>query len=150
VLDESAGGLNTLYAGYAATHASVMESMHLELIRIMSLYITGYDAPDLKTGVLESGTALESMRYIAGILFQPANAETILFDSLIAQTIQYTSSTDFDHLNRLIFLTQYSLPLKAAQRCSNSFDGNYLKFRTIIRIICSRVNSSIRKISSSK
>ncbi len=41
-----------------------LESLHLELIRIMTLYITGYDAPDLKTGILETRSSLESISYM--------------------------------------------------------------------------------------
>jgi cytochrome c peroxidase len=69
VLDESAAGLNTLYVGFSATDAQVMESIHLELIRIMTLYIAGYDAPELKIGILESSRALASMRYMTGLFF---------------------------------------------------------------------------------
>ncbi len=122
VLDESAAGLGSLYAGFDATSVQVMESMHLELIRIMTLYITGYDAPDLKTGIAESGAALKSMRYVAGIFFQPANAETIPFDSLLDLAIRCTSSSDFDHFNRLAFLTQYMIPLEEELLgCGKSF-----------------------------
>ena len=39
VLDESAAGLESLYAGFDAASAQIMEAMHLELIRIMTLYI---------------------------------------------------------------------------------------------------------------
>jgi cytochrome c peroxidase len=112
VLDESAAGLNTVYAGFSATDAQLMESIHLELIRIMTLYITGYDAPYLKTGIMESGRALASMRYMTSLFFQPANAESVRFDSILEQAIRFTRSADFDHFDRLIFLTQYALPLE--------------------------------------
>ena len=122
VLDESAAGLGSLYAGFDATDAQVMESMHLELIRIMTLYIAGYDAPDLKTGISESQSALKSIHIMAGLFFQPANAETVRFNSLLDQAIQYCRSADFDHFNRLIFLTEYALPLEEQlKKCIKSY-----------------------------
>jgi cytochrome c peroxidase len=112
VLDESAAGLESLYAGLLVTDVQIMESMQLELIRIMTLYITGYDAPDLKTGIQESGSALSSMRYMAGLFLQPKNAEAVRLDFLFGQIIRFTRTSDFDHFDRLIFLTQYAVPLE--------------------------------------
>ncbi|HSZ32375.1 MAG TPA: cytochrome c peroxidase [Puia sp.] len=112
VLDESAADLTDLYFDFEATTAQVTESLHLELIRIMTLYITGYDAPDLKTGIAETRSSLESISAIARFLFQPVNRESILLDSIIKQTIFITQLTDFDHFNRLIFLTRFAMPLE--------------------------------------
>ncbi len=112
VLDESAAGLKAVYFGFNATNAQIAESLHLELIRIMSLYIAGYDAPELKTGIVESRSSLESVSYMADLVFQPVNAEARLFDSIAIQAIRFTRFSDFDHFDRLHFLTQYALPLE--------------------------------------
>ena len=112
VLDESAANLTDVYFPFEATDAQLTESLHLELIRIMTLYITGYDAPELKTGISETRSSLESVSAIAHLLFQPANKETNLFDSTLRQTIYFTQQKDFDHFNRLIFLTRFALPLE--------------------------------------
>ncbi len=112
VLDESAADLTDLYFDFEATNAQLTESLHLELIRIMTLYITGYDAPDLKTGISETRSSLESISTIIRFLFQHANEESILLDSMMKQTIFFTQLKDFDHFNRLIFLTRFALPLE--------------------------------------
>jgi cytochrome c peroxidase len=112
VLDESAAGLIAVYYGYNATAAQITESLHLELIRIMTLYIAGYDAPELKTGIAETRSSLESISHMAGLIFQPANAESRLFDSLANQAIRFTLLSDFDHFDRLHFLTRYALPME--------------------------------------
>ncbi|HTB26704.1 MAG TPA: cytochrome c peroxidase [Puia sp.] len=112
VLDESAADLPALYFGFTATHAQMTESLHLELIRIMTLYITGYDAPELKTGINESRSSLESILVMANILFQPVTAEATLFDSMANRAIRFTQLTDFDHFDRLDFLTRFALPLE--------------------------------------
>ena len=77
----------------------------------MTLYITGYDAPELKTGILETRSSLESISYMADLLFQPANEESI-FGFHVKQTILFTRLSDFDHFDRLIFLTRFALPLE--------------------------------------
>ncbi len=112
VLDESAADLTDLYFGFDATPAQLTESLHLELIRIMALYITGYDAPDLKTGITETRAALESISFLAKTLFRPRGVEIAQFDSMAKQAILFTASADFDHFNRLRFLTDYALPLE--------------------------------------
>ena len=112
VLDESATDLKAVYFGFNATSAQIMESLHLELIRIMTLYITGYDAPELKTGILETRSALESISCMAALIFQPANAESRFFDSIANQAIHFTRSSEFDHFDRLVFITRYMLPLE--------------------------------------
>ena len=112
VLDESAADLTAIYFGFNATNAQLTESLHLELIRIMTLYITGYDAPELKTGILETQSSLESISYMSDLLFQPSNEETVVFDSMVKRAIHFTQLTDFDHFNRLDFLTEFALPLE--------------------------------------
>jgi cytochrome c peroxidase len=112
VLDESAADLTDLYFDFEGTNAQLMESLHLEIIRIMTLYITGYDAPDLKTGILETRSSLKSILSMSELLFQPAIPETKRFDSALNQAIHFTYSSDFDHFNRLNFIIQFTLPLE--------------------------------------
>ena len=112
VLNESAEGLKSLYYDFDGSVAQIFESIHLELIRVMALYIAGYDAPYLKTGMLESRNALQSMCRVINIFLPKDNDETFVLDSLFRETIRYTRNADFDHFNRLIFLTRYALPLE--------------------------------------
>ncbi|MFI5452745.1 hypothetical protein ACHMWN_11375 [Pedobacter sp. UC225_61] len=56
-LTTSANDLSTLLYGFKASDEQVLESLRLELIRIISLYISGYDAPLLKSGIDESKRA---------------------------------------------------------------------------------------------
>jgi cytochrome c peroxidase len=112
VLDESAAGLNSLYYYLSPSETQLTESLHLELIRIMTLYITGYDAPELKTGVLETRSSLESFSFMARQIFRPVSADARRLDSLTQRAIFFTHSADFDHFNRLTFLTQYALPME--------------------------------------
>jgi cytochrome c peroxidase len=112
VLDESAADLIPLYAGFDGTAAQMLESLHLELIRVMALYITGYDAPDLKTGVMESRSALESIQTLIDIFFYKSKTETNKLDSLLTGANGFTRTADFNHFDRLTFLTHYALPIE--------------------------------------
>ena len=112
VLDESASDLTAMYFGFAATKSQLTESIHLELIRIMTLYITGYDAPELKSGILEARSSLESISCMSDLLFRPVNKEAEVLDSMVKRTIRFTQLKDFDHFNRLDFLTTFALPLE--------------------------------------
>jgi cytochrome c peroxidase len=112
VLDESATDLVSLYSGFNATNAQVLESIHLELIRIMTLYISGYDTQKLKTGISESGASLQSIHCMTDLFFQPTNPAKFILDSLFNRAIRFTRTADFDHFDRLFFLTRYALPLE--------------------------------------
>ena len=67
VMKESASDLLSVYQTLIVTTPQLMEAMHLELIRIMTLYITGYDAPFLKTGIREAASSLATMDSVLDI-----------------------------------------------------------------------------------
>jgi cytochrome c peroxidase len=146
VLDESAAGLLSLYAGFDATKAQIMESIHLELIRIMTLYITGYDAPELKSGISESGASLKSIRFMTDLFFQPSNPAKRQVDSLLNRAIRYTGNADFDHFDRIIFLTRYALPLEEQfLKCIQIFG---CQSSTVPTLNCNAKNLFLRELDN--
>lgn len=109
----SAEGLKGLLYGSTITDGSILESLRLELIRISTLNITGYDAPFLKTGIKESATALLSFREN----IQPyLKADQSLSDSMafyLNHSIQLLYTGDsFDAFDRMGFMTEAMLPLQ--------------------------------------
>ncbi|HTI94266.1 MAG TPA: cytochrome c peroxidase [Puia sp.] len=60
-IESSASDLPALLYGFKASDQQLLESLRLELIRIIALDITGYEAPLLKTGIRESRAALEAL-----------------------------------------------------------------------------------------
>ncbi len=126
VLDESAEGLPSLYAGFDGSNAQIAESLHLELIRIMTLYITGYDAPYLKSGIAESHEALESIKRMSDIVYYSSKSKTAKLDSSLNRAIQFTRSADFDHFDRLTFLKFYALPMEEQLRLRQNTGGSAL------------------------
>ncbi len=65
VILSSASDFNSLPDNFEAVGNQLLESLRPELIKIIALNITGYDAPLLKTGISESRASLT----ITSILF---------------------------------------------------------------------------------
>lgn len=112
LVERSAADLPALLFNFNCTGSQLLESLQLELIRIMTLYITGYDAPYLKSGIEESRQSLLAFTFI----LKPFVDEGTQSDSTnfyLNKCISYLqSSTGFDSFNRLEFLTRYALPLQ--------------------------------------
>jgi cytochrome c peroxidase len=101
VIVNTADDIRSLLYNFSPTDQQIRESIDQELNRIMTLYITGYDAPLLKSGIEE---ATASLTAISNIIKDSTN---------IQSAIHYLQQhKDFDSFNRLEFLTQYALPLQ--------------------------------------
>ncbi|MVT09152.1 cytochrome C peroxidase [Chitinophaga sp. ysch24] len=92
--------------------------MRQELIRVMTLYISGYDAPLLKTGIREAAAAMRAI-------------DTLMVgDSLhyyMKQGIAFLDAgADFDSFDRLHFLTEYALPLQRLMGDTRLFSRSFL------------------------
>lgn len=110
VITKTAEDLPALLYDFKGTDAQVIESERLELVRVMTLYISGYDAPMLKSGLDEAAMALRAMDtvltpYMAG--WEKADSIHRLLNAGIKDL-----KDDFDAFDRLHFLTAYGLPLQ--------------------------------------
>ena len=115
VIRESARVLPELSYRFAASDAQLLESLHIELIRIMTLYITGYDAPYLKSGISESVRSLDAIGYvISGYSDQDPAGSRSLKEALQKALLYLKKNTGFDRFDRLTFLSGYALPLEDA------------------------------------
>ncbi|MGY0036154.1 hypothetical protein [Pedobacter sp. NJ-S-72] len=54
LLSSSAADLPSLLYSFEANDGQIFESVRLELVKVITLSITGYDAPELKSGIEES------------------------------------------------------------------------------------------------
>jgi cytochrome c peroxidase len=105
----TAADLPSLLYHFSATDGQVFESVKLELIRIMTLYISGYDAPLLKSGIEESAAAMEAVNAV--VLPYTTASDSIGYS--LRKAIDYLKrSKDFDRFDRLTFLADYALPLQ--------------------------------------
>lgn len=96
------------------SEAEVLESIRLELVRVTTLGISGFDAPLLKTGMEEALSSLQSAEYNLQPWLQ--KAEKNIADSvshyLQQSIVLLQSNKNFDHFDRLNFLTHGMLPLQ--------------------------------------
>ncbi|MFT3700757.1 MAG: cytochrome c peroxidase [Agriterribacter sp.] len=114
VVIETADGLNAFLYGKKISDNELLESIRLELIRISTLGITGYDAPLLKSGISEAKSAMLSVRdnirpFLVAAPGLPA--DSISFYVQLSIKLLSNGST-FDAFDRMVFLTDAMLPLQ--------------------------------------
>jgi cytochrome c peroxidase len=136
LLSSSAADLNALLYGFEGTDQELLESIRLELIKVITLSITGYDAPELKSGIEESYQSVAAMQQVLqpylqyaaairsqttggrysgtrGIHQQEASNLSAQLSKNIEETLIFLKEhPDFDRFNRMDFLTAYALPLQ--------------------------------------
>jgi cytochrome c peroxidase len=121
VIQSTAADIPATAYGLNVTEEQLVESINLELIRIMVLGISGYDAPVLQSGISEAGTALQAMNKV--LQWKQAHGA---FDSNADSAINYLNQaiafisvdTNFNRFDRLSLLCNYLLP---AQRNLNLY-----------------------------
>ena len=87
----------------------VFDAAKLEVFRVMTLGITGFDNPQTLRSAAESAAALQSLRPLL------ANYADPIPDSLISDAVRYLSAhPDFNAFDRAAFITGYANPLSIA------------------------------------
>ena len=95
------------------TDAHVFDVLRLEVFRIISLGITGFDTPSCRTAMPEAATALASVR----VHLTAYSTKTPAFDrleNLLHDAEQYLNQhQEFDSFNRAHFILTYANPLSS-------------------------------------
>ena len=113
VISASAADLPALLYQFRTTDKSIMESIRIELVRLYANGITGYDAPELKSGIAETCQSMQTIQAVLQPWLPTTSPETIPVKNSLTQCIQYLQQhPDFDTFNRLEFLTTCALPLQ--------------------------------------
>ena len=114
LLLNTAQGLSSFLFGRKIHDEEILESIRLQLIRLMTLGITGYDAPQLKSGIEEAAETLLSISQNLQPYLTAAPLPTASDVKLrLQQAMQaLASGGKFDDFDRLNFLTQAALPLQ--------------------------------------
>lgn len=112
ILVGTSAALRELLFHFTTTDEEIVRSVRLELIRITTLGITGYDAPLLKSGILESAAAIESVGSVLESYDEGHTAECDSVRACVARCNGFLRvHHDFDGFDRLAFLTSYAWPL---------------------------------------
>ncbi|MEP7143743.1 MAG: cytochrome c peroxidase [Ferruginibacter sp.] len=112
MLARTAASFAPLLNDFKTNNNELLKSLNLELIRIITLYITGYDAPQLKTGIEEAHESFSTIEIILGTCIKDHEQKDSL-QYFLASGKQYLNlHADFDSFNRLFFITRYALPIE--------------------------------------
>ena len=113
LLSLSANNLNSLLYQFAGNDRQILESIRLEVIRVISLGITGFDAPLLKSGITESKASLEAIAIALTPYLDQRKHQSGKLRFYLTNSIRYLDEhPDFNSFDRLEFLTENALPLQ--------------------------------------
>jgi cytochrome c peroxidase len=113
VISTSAADLPALLYQFHTTDKSIMESIRIELVRLYANGITGYDAPELKSGIAETCQSMQTIQAVLQPWLRTTSPENTPVKNHLTKCIQYLQQhPDFDTFNRLEFLTTCALPLQ--------------------------------------
>lgn len=88
----------------------VFDAVKLEVFRIISLGITGFDNPLTLKSMEESAAALESLKEV--LAFYPGKENKGILTHRMDNAIQYLHrNTDFNSFNRMEFITKHANPI---------------------------------------
>ncbi|SKC06225.1 cytochrome-c peroxidase [Dyadobacter psychrophilus] len=111
LLSNAANDLHALLYKFETNDKQILAAVRLELIRIIALGISGFDAPMLKSGIWESTVAMETI----ALTLKPylaKNKKDSVFHYLGNSLRFLRNNPEFDSFDRLKFLTGYALPLQ--------------------------------------
>jgi len=109
-VESSAVDLPALLYQLRANDRQLLESLRMELIRVIALDITGYDAPMLKSGIAEAHAALEAVE----VQLRPYLDASRRADS-VSRDLEFCLQSlkgEFDGFDRVRFLKEVALPLQ--------------------------------------
>lgn len=110
-LQTAANDLPALLYRFEATDAQILEAVRIELIRIITLYITGFDAPLLKSGLDEALASFQAMNKILKP-YMKRSKDKVVWRYIVSCEADIIKTQTFDNFDRLYFLTHYALPLQ--------------------------------------
>jgi len=112
-INSSATDLGSLLYSFHADDSKLLESIRIHLLKVITLGITGFDAPFLKSGMEEAEVSLVTMHHILAPFLDGGSPTAVAVDTLFKESIEYLQiNTNFDTADRLSFLKTYALPLQ--------------------------------------
>lgn len=113
LINSSANDIHALLYNLKIDDKRILESIRLELIRIITLGITGFDTPELKTGIVESASALNSIKIILSPFVSDKSKEADSVNNYLNVALRLLEqNNDFNSFDRLDFFTRAALPLE--------------------------------------
>lgn len=106
------GQINKYQQRVPITERNLFEAARIELIRIITLGITGFDTPASNNALTDAKNALLPLQAMAKTYSPQLDAQTAAqLEEALSGAIQYLeNNTDFDSFNRLEFIKNYINP----------------------------------------
>ncbi|MFC5408561.1 cytochrome-c peroxidase [Larkinella bovis] len=106
------GRFRNLWNDTELTDAHVFDGIRLEIFRIITLGISGFDTPGYQTGISEAAISLGSLRTYLGFYANHRTAEFSDLRTLLLTAEQYCRQhPNFDTFDRATFITAFANPL---------------------------------------
>jgi len=102
----AAAQFRTFTSRLAVTDSAVLEALRLEIARVVTLGLAGFDADRSGDAVVESADALDGCRVLAGGIGYGARIDS----TLAAAAAHLRANPSFDGLDRLTFIVAYANP----------------------------------------
>lgn len=95
------------------TNEQVFDALRLEIARIITLGISGFDSPIALHSLPEAAASLQSIQNVLSIYLTPAHGDKLRTLSTLTQGAQtfLAYNTNFDQFDRLTFITRFANPL---------------------------------------
>jgi cytochrome c peroxidase len=119
MLQSSVGRLSLMATTLETTDAHLFDAMRLQVFRLITLGITGFDSPNAKNSIAETAASLHGMEEVLSLYapsLQNKNKERWReLHTLFSSAAAYLSrQPDFDGLDRMHLIKTYLNPLSAA------------------------------------
>ena len=110
MMQRSTQNMLSLITAFNTSSEDIWYALSIELIRVYTLYITGYDAPQLKSGIREAAVSLTAIDSVTMLLGE----EPALHEHFLQATNYLQAHTDFDTFDRIYFISKYAISLQQA------------------------------------
>ncbi len=111
LLKQTFSSLQPSISGKKLVTATTVDMLRFELVRIMSLYLNGYDCTINKQNIKEIKYIFEGFEKTIKLIEVDQNKKDKIHTSLKASVAYLNKNTNFDNFNRLFFITNYIKPL---------------------------------------
>jgi cytochrome c peroxidase len=109
--------LQGLVAATQISDSDILDAIRLEVFRVITLGISGFDSPLSNAGIREAAVSLEGIRHVLMLYKNTAErknckADMVAADSLFNKAVTYLrTNNDFNTFDRMTFIRQHINPL---------------------------------------
>ena len=111
ILQYGCSKYKTYFSNIDILDGQVFDAARLEVFRILTLGIAGFDDPLTQKSMTESAISLESLKNILKYYASNDEASKKLASQISAAVIYLKAHTGFDNFNRAEFITRYGNPI---------------------------------------